>query len=227
MAHDHVKGGGVHASAKQRSAARTPSQPRGQARVDAILDAAAELVAVEGLVAVSMHSLARRARSSIGSLYHFFADREAVLTALRERHLLAMRQITQQLAHTPDALWLQYTPEAVILHLVNPYIIYIRAHADFLLLVNSRMSSEDRAAFVRTIMHVLQLRQPTLSPEQVADYAAVLHAMAAGTMHVGFEIDPARDEVFMREIPRAMAAYLSQIEAALHADDVVIQEGCK
>ncbi|GAB4062176.1 TetR/AcrR family transcriptional regulator [Uliginosibacterium sediminicola] len=195
--------------------------------MDAILDAAAELVAVEGLAAVSMHSLARRARSSIGSLYHFFADREAVLNALRERHLLVMRQITQQLAQTPDALWQQYTAEAVILHLLSPYIAYIRAHADFLVLVNGRVPREDGADFVRTILHVLQLRLPALSSERAADYAAMLHAMAAGAMHVGFEIEPARAEVYMREIPRAMAAYLSQIEASLQADDAGIQEDGK
>jgi AcrR family transcriptional regulator len=174
-----------------------------------------------------MHSLARRAHSSIGSMYHFFADREAVLTALRERHLHAMRQINQQLAQTPDALWQQYTPEAVILHLLSPYITYIRAHADFLQLTNGRVPSEDGADFVRTILHVLQLRLPALSPEQASDYAATLHAMAAGTMHIGFEIDPARAEVYMREIPRAMAAYLSRIEASLRVDDTLIQEGFK
>lgn len=227
MVSDQVEVGGRQVAAKQRSAVRAPRQQRGQARVDAILDAAAELIASEGLAAVSMHSLARRAHSSIGSMYHFFADREAVLTALRERHLQAVRQINQQLAQTPDDLWRQYTPAAVILHLVTPYSSYMRAHADFLPLTNGRVPSEDGADFVRTIRHVLQLRLPMLSPEQTGDYAAMLHAMAAGAMHIGFEIDPARAEFYMREIPRAMAAYLAQIEASLRVDDALIQEDFK
>ena len=75
---------------------RRPQQERGQRRVDAILDAAAELVAAGGIAAATMHRVAQRSRTAIGSMCHFFPDREAVLRALALRHTQALRALTAQ-----------------------------------------------------------------------------------------------------------------------------------
>jgi AcrR family transcriptional regulator len=53
--------------------------------VAAILDATAEILAEGGFVALTTNHLARRAGVSIGSLYHYFANKEAIITALAER----------------------------------------------------------------------------------------------------------------------------------------------
>jgi AcrR family transcriptional regulator len=64
---------------------RPPSQDRGQRRVDSILDAAAELFAAHGVEAVSVNAIAARAGSSVGSLYHFFPNKDAIVEALAAR----------------------------------------------------------------------------------------------------------------------------------------------
>jgi AcrR family transcriptional regulator len=71
-------------------AQRLPSQDRGQRRVDSILDAAAELFGEEGVDAVSMNAIAQRAGSSVGSLYHFFPNKDAIVEALAVRYCREM-----------------------------------------------------------------------------------------------------------------------------------------
>ncbi|RKH07422.1 TetR/AcrR family transcriptional regulator [Corallococcus sp. CA053C] len=64
-----------------------------EATADAILSAAAEVFAREGLHAAKMESIAEQAGVSVGTLYNHFTDRAALLEALREkrRHLLLAR----------------------------------------------------------------------------------------------------------------------------------------
>ena len=64
-----------------------PAAPRklraaSQARVDSILDAARELLAVEGVASLSIYSVAERAGIPPSSAYHFFASVPALLEAL-------------------------------------------------------------------------------------------------------------------------------------------------
>jgi AcrR family transcriptional regulator len=67
---------------KVRRAAKTR---QGQDIVAAILDAAAELLADGGSAALTTNRLAERAGVSIGSLYHYFPNKEAVVAKLAER----------------------------------------------------------------------------------------------------------------------------------------------
>ena len=66
-----------------RPTSRKPCQARGQQRVEAILEAAGSLIAAESSIsALTMHKLAEAAQTSIGSLYHFFPDKDCVIAAL-------------------------------------------------------------------------------------------------------------------------------------------------
>jgi len=65
---------------------RTPRQARSQRTVDAILFAASHILRSEGSEAVTTDRVARAAGVSIGSLYQYFANRHAILAALRARH---------------------------------------------------------------------------------------------------------------------------------------------
>jgi len=65
---------------------KQPRQARAQATVDAILHATAQLLRSEGSARLTTNRIAERAGVSIGSLYQYFPNKEAVLGALRERH---------------------------------------------------------------------------------------------------------------------------------------------
>ena len=66
---------------------RPRRQERGQRRIAAILDAAAALFAARGVEGTTMSAIAERSRTSIGSLYQFFPNREALVEALAEQYL--------------------------------------------------------------------------------------------------------------------------------------------
>lgn len=63
-----------------------PRQTRSQITVEAILEAAAQLLVTCGRAAVTTNAVAKRAGVSIGSLYQYFPSKEAIFDALRDRH---------------------------------------------------------------------------------------------------------------------------------------------
>lgn len=65
---------------------RAPVQERSRQTVVRILDAAAAIADEMGVDAVTTRAIADRAGVSYPSLYRFFADREAILDELMERH---------------------------------------------------------------------------------------------------------------------------------------------
>jgi AcrR family transcriptional regulator len=89
-----------------RSAARAPQQERGQRRVDQILDAAEGVFAEHGVGAATMQLIADRAESSVGSLYHFFPNKESIVEALGQRYAEAVREVNEaamplEMVHLP------------------------------------------------------------------------------------------------------------------------------
>jgi len=68
---------------------RTPSQTRSAGTVAAILEAAAQVLEKGGLAAFTTNAVAERAGVSIGTLYQYFADKNALLLALARRELEA------------------------------------------------------------------------------------------------------------------------------------------
>jgi len=88
--------------------AKTPSQPRGELRVNLLLDAAAELVLIHGPEGLRMDMVAKQAATSPGSLYQFFPNRDALLSALMVRYgkvisTLAEDAAKAQTAHPPTS----------------------------------------------------------------------------------------------------------------------------
>jgi AcrR family transcriptional regulator len=65
----------------------TPKQMRGQRKVEHILRSAEALFAEVGFENATTNAIAARAGVSIGSLYQFFASKEAILEAMADRYL--------------------------------------------------------------------------------------------------------------------------------------------
>jgi AcrR family transcriptional regulator len=66
---------------------KLPSQERSRATVEAILEATARVLVEEGAERTTTNRVAAVAGVSIGSLYQYFPNREALVRALLERHL--------------------------------------------------------------------------------------------------------------------------------------------
>lgn len=70
--------------------------PKGQATRDRILNAAADLIATEGLSAFSMVSVRKAASVSGSQLAHYFTDKQTLLRALIERQSQAVVEFHRQ-----------------------------------------------------------------------------------------------------------------------------------
>lgn len=66
---------------------KAPKQARALATVEAILTATAEVLAEVGYDRATTNAIAKRAGVSIGSLYQYYPNKEALVTALCERHM--------------------------------------------------------------------------------------------------------------------------------------------
>lgn len=193
--------------------AREPSQSRGHARVESLLKAASATVAEEGLAGLTMHGVARRSGTSIGSLYHFFPDRDSLLMGLVRRHEAAIAEINARMLAVPGEVWRQFSVPEAVNYLVTPYVDYTRQHPDFFPLMHDRRSPENEATFTQTLRRMIDARLPNTKPAARDRHAAMLHAIALGVMRVAFIVEPERLAFYMDEIPRVMAAYLASLEA--------------
>lgn len=70
---------------------KTPTQSRSERTVEAIVEAAARILETRGLAGFNTNAVADKAGVSVGSLYQYFPNKDALVAALsaRERALLA------------------------------------------------------------------------------------------------------------------------------------------
>lgn len=73
------------AGADSAASRATPSQARARFTVETILEAASEILRVQGVDAVTTRKIAARAGVSIGAVYQYFPNKEAILIEISKR----------------------------------------------------------------------------------------------------------------------------------------------
>ena len=95
---------------------REAKQSRAKATVEAIMEAAAQILSRDGLASLNTNAIARRAGVSVGSVYEYFPNKQAIIDRLLDRHLQdgeeALRQGASALPSTP-------TPRDIVHALVD------------------------------------------------------------------------------------------------------------
>jgi AcrR family transcriptional regulator len=79
--------------AKRPARRRQPTQSRAKETVEAILEAVIRLLKLGGAAAITTNHIAERAGVSIGSVYQYFPDKQAIFIALHERHIHQVEQV--------------------------------------------------------------------------------------------------------------------------------------
>ena len=92
----------AHAPLQPQAPRRQPSQRRSQDTVNVILEAATRVFEQLGASATT-NQVAERAGVSIGSLYQYFPNKQALLTALHERHVEQVAQAVLTALDEPAA----------------------------------------------------------------------------------------------------------------------------
>jgi AcrR family transcriptional regulator len=104
---------------------KRPKQRRSQATVDAILQATARVLVLEGYDSASTNRIAKVAGVSIGSLYQYFPSKESLVIALVEQHCRSMLalliEMSAALASAPiDVAVRSYVKAMLAAHAVDP-----------------------------------------------------------------------------------------------------------
>src|SRR5678816_1725296 len=79
--------------APSHQARREPRQQRSRQTVDAVLDAVSLVLKRHGPDAVTTNRITETAGVSIGSLYQYFPDKQAIYSALHQRHVDEVRRV--------------------------------------------------------------------------------------------------------------------------------------
>ncbi len=198
---------------------RVPRQQRSQRRVEVILNAAAELVSEMGYEAMTTSLIAERADTSIGSLYQFFPNKDAVLQALAKRYLGDMRLLTSRL-FTPDV---EYVPLPVLVdRTINALVEFENTHPGFTLIFNSAGISEDLKAAADSITEamitdferVISLKAPSIHGNDRRSAAQIAMSIIKGVLPLTMiKNSEQRDRVII-EFKRALLSYLSALTDA-------------
>src|SRR6266540_4026301 len=88
-----IRGARRMAPKLRTSPRKQPRQKRSLETVDAILAATAQVLVRHGYEGANTNRIAEAAGVSVGSLYQYFPSKEALVTALIERHMESMWQI--------------------------------------------------------------------------------------------------------------------------------------
>jgi len=103
---------------------KKPRQRRSQETVAAILDATARILREGGVEAVSTNKVAKVAGVSVGSLYQYFPNKEALVQALAEEHsagqIAALGTMMQGEMGGPADLVRTYVRSSIHLHKEDP-----------------------------------------------------------------------------------------------------------
>jgi AcrR family transcriptional regulator len=75
---------------------KRPVQARSEATVSALFDASIQVLLAVGYRKFTTTRVAERAGVSVGSLYQYFPNRQALITAVIERYLEALRAVIEQ-----------------------------------------------------------------------------------------------------------------------------------
>jgi AcrR family transcriptional regulator len=197
---------------------RKPSGDRGRQRRDLILNTAADLLAEGGVEAINTNALAERANISIGSVYQYFSNKQAILTALGERYMQQLSSNTLA-ALKQDVSNLDFP--TMIDRVIDPMISFERKHPAFRQL-NAGQEGEGTLAeeakridqeILATIYDLLLRVCPGLNPTQGWHTARVTKALYKGMSYLiqqEKEIQNAGGNVdaMIADMKRMMVSYL-------------------
>jgi AcrR family transcriptional regulator len=82
---------------------KQPRQRRSRVTVEAIVDAAARILKEVGYAGANTNAIAETAGVSIGSLYEYFPNKDAILVAVAERHVARMMADVERLLEDAHA----------------------------------------------------------------------------------------------------------------------------
>jgi len=193
---------------------KEPKQARSKAMVEAIIESATRILCDDDSKIFTTNTVADKAGVSVGSLYQYFSNKEAILSEIGRRH-------RQQLIKTIR----RSDSDATGTTIGESVRIYVRSHIQARLInpnlykaLYSRMNEKEwsswtssyRAEMMKSLTNHLQLRPRTTSVKNLNIVAFILFNAVDGAISMALreQLENLQNGAIEAELTRLVTAYL-------------------
>jgi len=197
-----------------------PVQQRSAERISLLLDAAASLIDQDGIDGLTTSAVASKSDSSVGVVYRYFTDIQALLRALAARN---MDKFTDRIFRVMDEEPSEWT--TALDRVIDEYIDLMRNEPGFRALrfgdvIDERFLNPDRSnntVLAEQFTELLVARyQLSPSPELSFDLE-VLVEIGDSILHRAFQYDPQGDDRFIAKLRSMVREYMGKYQSSLSA----------
>ena len=193
---------------RTKSSIRLPKQDRSRSTVDSVIEATAQILSREGRERLTTNRVAEVAGVSIGTVYQYFGDKEALLAELGRRYEERFLERLVESLGRLGALPLREAVPAFVrfiaeMHAENP-----RLHNE----IAPSVPSEQRRTLSSFTRAYFEAHREELRPEDL-DLAAYLAVETGEALVHGTalrEPERLRDERFLEEVSELLLRYLAR-----------------
>jgi len=194
-----------------------PQQARSRALIQRVLDSAEELLASEGVEALTTTRIAREANVAVGSLYQYFPDKRTIVDALAARYLDEFEGLMDEMAeHAAGERW---AADDLVDRLIDAYADRYRREPGYRALWFGRHLSDElrqadrqnKAALADGVRRILTGTGAVRDSKglRTACFAAVLTADAL--LVEAFQQDPKGEPALLGEAKRILRCHLADV----------------
>jgi AcrR family transcriptional regulator len=194
-----------------RKLRNVPTQARSRERLRRVLDAADELLSAEGAEAFTTKRIAETAGVPVGSVYHYFPDKETIVEALAVRYWSDFEDLVAAVAETDERSPLADPAGAVLEALAAGF----RARPGFLALWYGGLRTErvrdatrpTRGAIARSVQRIFAVHWPAAGEGRRAAVAQMVVIAGDGLLREAFRRDQSGDMGLLAESRAMLDAY--------------------
>ena len=198
-------------STLSNSARVKPQQERATLRLANFLDAAAELFAEVGYEATTMTAIAERSGSGIGTLYHYFPDKQSMAFALLNQYAQEIEAYWKPLMEQAEKLPHTAFAEKFLERITE----FLRERPAYLKLLAApiRFSRDPaaRRALRVAIANAFRAKDPSLTNEKAMVAANITLQMVKGMKTLYAEAGPGEKPLIIAEYKKALTLYLGSV----------------
>jgi len=163
-----------------------------------------------------MNLIAKESGAAIGSLYHFFPNKEAVLNGLRLRHVQAISELMQDIRLISAEEWITCSTEGMVQKLAMPLVGYLATNPDCLVVPEDEYEREKNSSpelveiALKTYDFALRSRMPYYDEILRKRHVTTLLSIPIGPLKMCREYPDWRDDM-QAEIPSVLVSYLNSL----------------
>jgi AcrR family transcriptional regulator len=188
-----------------------PQQDRSSRRLARFLDAAAQLFVEVGYEAATMTAIAERSGSSIGALYNYFPDKQAIALTLANQYTQEIETQWKPLMEHADNL----SPREFANLFIERITEFMRQRPAYLTLLSApvrlRRDPAAKRALRLMIANAFRVKNPSLSEERSVLAARVSLQMVRSMMTLYADAEPKDKDLVVNEFKKVLTFYLGTI----------------